>query len=446
VSSLPKPDTSRSVKLGKAMIDGDEATLALKIRIGGKDQDAKMHMRREGDDWKIRAVSATPPEGAEQTVDFEAAGTGGIAGEPSGEFDAEGRGEVPGQPMTDAPMTDPALTVPDGDAQAVLTFIENLRNDPRIKQDATFLQQALSLMLAASDKVLTQEDATKTQLTAAARYKMDALQTMIGSDVPNLNEQIEAFAKQVEELKLEELARPVKSLALLADMGTARSPAAVNAALKKVNQFLTEGEVGVSEASLARSAAQLAEYSDMKPREVSEALEELAAPLIASKNEQVAAIGNQLAGKARRFGLVGNPMELRGLTWDGKPLDMAQFEGKVVLVDFWATWCGPCIAEMPNIRKNYDKYHEQGFDVIAISIDDDQKALRDYVEKEQVPWTVVADRHEDASRSDSMSAYYGVNSIPSTILIGRDGKVVTLSARGPQLDEHLAKLIRSGGK
>ena len=438
VQSLPKPDSARTVKLGKVTIDGEEATLAIKLRIGGTNQDAKLHLRRESGEWKIRAVSATPPEGAEQTIDFEGTATAAATAE----------GESPGAPAPSEPMPDAGLTIPEGDAQEVLKFIVELQKDPRLAQDPAFRKQAITLMLAAADKVFGIEGATKTQLTTAAGHKLQALQALIGSDVPDLDEQIEAFGQQIKQHELAELERPLEALTLRMELQMADKPAAATAALKKIDRFLAEGAIGPAEIILASVAAQLAEqmqYRGMKHADIAEAINRLAEPLAASSIEQVAAIGNQLLGKARRLGLVGNPMELRGLTWNGQPLDMSQFEGKVVLVDFWATWCGPCIAEMPNIKKNYDQYHEQGFDVIAISIDRDLKALRAYVEKEQVPWTVVADNHEETSRSDNMSDLYGVNSIPCTILIGRDGKVVALNIRGTQLDKQLEKLIGSGG-
>ncbi|MEX2168374.1 MAG: redoxin family protein [Pirellulales bacterium] len=553
VQSLPKPDSARLVKLGKATIEGEEAILAFKIRIGGTNQEAKLHLRRESGEWKIRAVSATPPEGVEQTIDFEGAANAAATAEgetpgvpapgeplptedypkkspfagvrwqdsqpevkvgeewfklvslnelPASEivafsrrtFGSEWRkrfeedlvelltlmGHPPqdevtlvvqsltssetwvreGVAMTEAnrqairvsapaePMPDAGLTVPEGDAQEVLKFIADLQKDPRLAQDQTFRKQAITLMLAAADKVFGLEGATKTQLTTAAGHKLQALQALIGSDVTDLNEQIEAFAQQIKQHELADVERPLEALTLRMELQTADKPAAATAALKKIDRFLAEGAIGPAEIILASVAAQLAEqmqYRGMKHADIAEAINRLAEPLAASSIKEVAAIGNQLLGKARRLGLVGNPMELRGLTWNGQPLDMSQFEGKVVLVDFWATWCGPCIAEMPNIKKNYDQYHEQGFDVIAISIDRDLKALRAYVEKEQVPWTVVADNHEENPRSDNMSDLYGVNSIPCTILIGRDGKVVALNIRGTDLDKQLEKLIGSGG-
>jgi thiol-disulfide isomerase/thioredoxin len=137
--------------------------------------------------------------------------------------------------------------------------------------------------------------------------------------------------------------------------------------------------------------------------------------------------------------LVGKPIELEGITIEGKPLDMAEYKGKVVLIDFWATWCGPCRAEIPNIFANWQKYHGAGFEVIAISTDQDMVELQKFVMEEKPPWTVVADNHPRNKKS--MSDKYGISGIPAFILIGKDGNVAAVHCRGERLGQQLAKLL-----
>jgi thiol-disulfide isomerase/thioredoxin len=139
--------------------------------------------------------------------------------------------------------------------------------------------------------------------------------------------------------------------------------------------------------------------------------------------------------------LVGKPIELTGVTLKGSPVSLKELKGKVVLIDFWATWCGPCLAEIPNIKTNYEKYHDAGFEVIAVSVDKDLKALAKFVKEEQPPWIVLADRH--AKNKESMSQKFGISGIPAFILVDRDGKVSAVNCRGKRLGENLEKLLSS---
>jgi len=163
-----------------------------------------------------------------------------------------------------------------------------------------------------------------------------------------------------------------------------------------------------------------------------------------SKNPdpKFAQIGQQFLGTARRLGLLGQPMEVYGQFLDGKQIDWASYRGKVVLVDFWATWCGPCIRELPNIVSNYEKYHDRGFEVIGISVDENRKPVDDFIAQRKLPWNIAMDKDfKEAGKSESLATHYGVTGIPTVILIDREGKVVSLNARGPELGRLLDKMI-----
>ena len=159
-------------------------------------------------------------------------------------------------------------------------------------------------------------------------------------------------------------------------------------------------------------------------------------------DETLAVYGREMIAAARQMNLPGNKIEITGMTLDGDRFDWAAYRGKVVLVDFWATWCPRCVAELPSVKRHYQEYHERGFDVVGISLDRDPVRLASFVEQRELPWVTLFE--PDASGDHPVAAYYGIREIPTAILVNQDGKVVSLSAHGAQLGHQLEQLLGAG--
>lgn len=123
---------------------------------------------------------------------------------------------------------------------------------------------------------------------------------------------------------------------------------------------------------------------------------------------------------------------------DGKPLSIAAYKGKVVLVDFWATWCGPCVAELPNVLKAYEKHHAAGFEIVGISLDSDRAKLDKFIKDKNMPWQQFFDGQ---GWNNKLSTKYGVNSIPATYLLDGNGMILAKNLRGEALEQALAKVL-----
>ncbi|HVS71117.1 MAG TPA: TlpA disulfide reductase family protein [Phycisphaerae bacterium] len=145
---------------------------------------------------------------------------------------------------------------------------------------------------------------------------------------------------------------------------------------------------------------------------------------------------------ARRAALVGKPLVIEGRTSTGGKFSSADYKGKVILVDFWATWCPPCRITLPEVQKAYAKYHDQGLEVMGVSCDYDEAALNSFIKDHAMPWPQLREesQKDEKTRWNPVAAKLGVWTIPTYFLIDRNG-VVSSSDVGGQFEKKVETLL-----
>lgn len=255
-------------------------------------------------------------------------------------------------------------------------------------------------------------------------------------------EMLKAAIQLGEETRIAELKELGGTAPATADAGAAAVPAAPDEFTRRMQEGVAKArklESKGMEAVLLDFEATVREIMKDYPErpEVFGSLLEIAELLGGEKAKQIATevaeaekapkqLRDHALGLKKKFDRLGNPVDIKFTAVDGRAVDLAGLKGKVVLVDFWATWCGPCVQELPNVLAAYEKLNPKGFEIVGISFDQDKEALEKFVKRRAMPWVQYFD---GLGWGNKFGQEFGITGIPAMWLFDKQGKLRDLNAR-----------------
>jgi len=353
-----------------------------------------------------------------------------------------------GQAPDNAADTDPEeaevdpYEVPDGTPEELMQYLQTgaERMRPQSRDDAVRMFNSLD---TAAERIYVSDDATPEQRATAANARAQFLSMLQRFGEDPEGSRLKAFLEEAKQDRLPEIRLFAEQFQLqqkLANWGQLNEEDR-EAVVAEIREALMSDEAGGQQvAMLMRLADTVAETPHAQV--AIDLINEVVPKLSESSDPAIASRVPRLKGVVRRLQLPGSKMEIEGTLLNGEPVDWESYRGKVVLVDYWATWCGPCIAELPNVLAAYEAYHDKGFDVLGISLDDNKQDVEEFLAAREIPWrTLYSDDPEANGWQHPMASKYAINGIPRAILVDDQGVVGEMNGRGPRLSERLKELL-----
>jgi thiol-disulfide isomerase/thioredoxin len=317
-------------------------------------------------------------------------------------------------------------------------LIEHMQDAPTSLHERPGFAEA---MLEAGDRILAAKpDASERRFALLAKF--DAMHQLAVDDEKDADKNLVALAKQFRDDKDAVVAKQAKFYLL-----ERRVLAADDLPPEQLPKLLAEVKTALDGESLDHGLLRIASATVRMINRLNDndlatrGYKEFGELFAKSDDADLSAYGRQIVGSKPSESFVGKPFPLVGTTLDSTVFDIDQYRGRVVLVDFWATGSGPCKEKLPRLVKLHEQFHKRGFEVVGVDLDQKLDELGKFLDDNKLPWVNLVGEKDGDDMKFPIAEKYEINTIPTTFLIGRDGRVVMRDPGDEELSKKIEELL-----